>query len=115
MKEIFSFNRLRENIWSREAFSPIKHDDFYHQPSQIVFEDSQTSSSESHENNHHEEDVVVIHEHHHHHHHQDDTSSGGQSKCTINDYQDLKSLLENPVVKDFIAEYVAKEKIMNLF
>ena len=77
----------------------------------IVFDDSRTSSSESFENNQGAEDVIVIHEHHHHHHHQDDSEQG---KCTINDYRDLESLLENPVVKDFIAEYVAKEKIMKV-
>lgn len=32
MKELSLLNRLRENIWSHEAFSPIKKDNFYHQP-----------------------------------------------------------------------------------
>ena len=77
----------------------------------IVFDDSRTSSSESFENNQGAEDVIVIHEHHHHHHHQDDSEQG---KCTIKDYRDLESLIENPLVKDFIAEYVAKEKIMKV-
>lgn len=63
-----------------------------------------------------EQDVVVIHEHHHHHHHknENDGISTGESKCTINDYQDFLNILGNPLVKDFIAEYIAKEEFMKI-